>query len=330
MAVEFAHEWWFWVLILLPVLTVWYVRRRNTYFPTMRFSDTSAFRDVHSVRSRLYEFLPLLRLPALFCLIFALARPQKLLNPVDLQTTGIDIIMALDLSGSMLAQDFDPNRLEVAKKVASEFVDKRPNDRIGLVVFSGEAITKCPLTIDHKIIQELLPAINVGQMQDGTAIGMGLATAVNRLKTSDAKSKIIILMTDGVNNTGYFKPEDALNLAKSFGIKVYTIGIGSQGEAMTPIQRTDDGRFIFGLMPVEIDEALLQRIANETNGKYYRATNGAELSRIYGEIDKLEKSKIEDKTWRNHVDLFQNWVLAAICFVILEIAARYVFFRSVI
>ena len=330
MSVEFAHSWWFWAIILLPVLIVWYARRRNTYFPTMRFSDTSAFRNSPSWRNSIYEFLPVLRLPTLFCLIFALARPQKLLNPVDLQTTGIDIIMALDLSGSMLAQDFDPNRLEVAKKVASEFVDKRPNDRIGLVVFSGEAITKCPLTIDHKIIQEMLPAITVGQMQDGTAIGMGLATAVNRLKTSEAKSKIIILMTDGVNNTGYFKPEDALNLAKTFGIKVYTIGIGSQGEAMTPIQRTDNGRFIFGLMPVEIDEVLLQRIAQETSGKYYRATNGAELSRIYEEIDKLEKSKIEDKTWRNHLDLFQNWVLAAICFIVLEIAVRYIFFRSVI
>ena len=323
MSVEFAHWWWFLALIILPFLVVWYLRQHVIYFPTLRFSDTSAFRVNHSMRARFYEFLPLLRLPALFCLIFALARPQKLLAPVDMQTTGIDIIMSLDLSGSMLAQDFDPNRLEVAKKVASEFVTKRPNDRIGLVVFSGEAITKCPLTVDHKIIQEMLETINVGQMQDGTAIGMGLATAVNRLKSSEAKSKIIILMTDGVNNTGYFKPEDALTLAKTFGIKVYTIGIGSKGEAMTPIQRTDNGRFIFGLMPVEIDEVLLQRIADETTGKYYRATNGEELSRIYGEIDRLEKSKIEDKTWLNHVDLFHNWVLAAIFFVLLEIGLRY-------
>lgn len=330
MSVEFAHVWWFLALIILPILVLWYVRRRTTYFPSMRFSDTHAFKNMSSSRTRLQEFLPLLRLPALFCLIIALARPQKLLMPVDMQTNGIDIIMALDLSGSMLAQDFEPNRLEVAKKVASEFVEKRPNDRIGLVVFSGEAITKCPLTIDHKIIQDMLATINVGQMQDGTAIGMGLATAVNRLKSSDAKSKIIILMTDGVNNTGYFKPEDALNLAKTFGIKVYTIGIGSKGEAMTPIQRADNGRFIFGLMPVEIDEVLLQRIADETTGKYYRATNNEELSRIYSEIDRLEKSKIEDKTWRNHVDLFQNWVLAAIFFVLLEIAARYVFFSRLV
>ena len=262
-------------------------------------------------------------------LIVAFARPQALLREDDIQADGIDIMLTLDLSSSMLAQDFEPDRLEVAKKVAANFVEKREFDRIGLIVFSGEAFTQCPLTTDHKVVQDFIEGLKCGFLQDGTAIGMGLATAVNRMKDSPAKSKIIILMTDGVNNAGYFKPEDAMELAKTLGIKVYTIGIGSTGEAMSPVGRRSDGKYVFGLVPVEIDEPLLQNIAKTTGGNYYRATNSKELEQIYAEIDRLEKSKIDVTTVKRRSEAFAGFAFAGLLLLVLELLMRYTVFRTI-
>jgi Ca-activated chloride channel homolog len=262
-------------------------------------------------------------------LIIAMARPQTLLKEDDIQADGIDITLTLDLSSSMLAQDFEPDRLEVAKKVAADFVEKREFDRIGLVVFSGEAFTQCPLTTDHKVVQEFIGNLKCGFLQDGTAIGMGLATAVNRMKESPAKSKIIILMTDGVNNAGYFKPEDAMDLAKTLGIKVYTIGVGSTGEAMSPVGRRSDGKYVFGMVPVEIDEPLLQNIAQTTGGKHYRATNGKELEQIYAEIDRLEKSKIDVTTIKRRSESFATFAMIGLILLVLELLLRYTIFRTI-
>lgn len=262
-------------------------------------------------------------------LTVAFARPQRLLSEADVQVNGIDIMLTLDLSSSMLARDFEPDRLEAAKRVASDFVERRAYDRVGLVVFSGEAFTQCPLTTDHKIIKEFIANLTCGFLQDGTAIGMGLATAVNRMKDSPAKSKVIILMTDGVNNAGYFKPEDAMALAKTLGMKVYTIGVGSTGEAMSPVGRRGDGKYVFDLVPVEIDEQLLQNIAQTTGGKYYRATNASELSQIYAEIDRLEKSRINVTSFRRKTDIFGSWVFVAICLILLELMLRYTLFRTI-
>ena len=273
--------------------------------------------------------LPVLRGLAFAVLIVAFARPQALLREDDIQADGIDIMLTLDLSSSMLAQDFEPDRLEVAKKVAANFVEKREFDRIGLVVFSGEAFTQCPLTTDHKVVQDFIEGLKCGFLQDGTAIGMGLATAVNRMKDSPAKSKIIILMTDGVNNAGYFKPEDAMELAKTLGIKVYTIGIGSTGEAMSPVGRRSDGKYVFGLVPVEIDEPLLQNIAKTTGGNYYRATNNKELEQIYAEIDRLEKSKIDVTTVKRRSEAFTGFAFAGLILLVLELLLRYTVFRTI-
>jgi Ca-activated chloride channel homolog len=273
--------------------------------------------------------LPILRGLAFLVLTVAMARPQKLLNEEDVQADGIDITITLDLSSSMLAQDFEPDRLEVAKKVAADFVEKRAYDRIGLVVFSGEAFTQCPLTTDHAVVKEFLANLQCGFLQDGTAIGMGLATAVNRMKESQTKSKVIILMTDGVNNAGYFKPEDAMELAKTLGIKVYTIGVGSTGEAMSPVGRRSDGKYVFGLVPVEIDETLLQNIAQSTGGRYYRATNAQELEQIYSEIDRLEKSRIDVTTFKRRSEAFANWALVGLILLTLELVLRYTVFRTI-
>jgi Ca-activated chloride channel homolog len=326
---EFANPEFFALLLLLPAIAWWYRQHYRTHYATLTFSNLAAFSGRSSRRGRARFLLPILRGLVFIALTVALARPQRLLSEQDVQTDGIDIMIALDLSSSMLAQDFEPDRLSAAKRVAAEFVEKRTYDRVGLVVFSGEAFTQCPLTTDHGVVQEFLSKLQSGFLQDGTAIGMGLATSVNRLKDSPVKSKIVILMTDGVNNAGYFKPEDAMQLAKTLGIKVYTIGVGSTGEALSPVGRRQDGKYVFGLVPVEIDETLLENIANTTGGKYYRATNDRELEQIYAEIDRLEKTRIDVTTLRSRAEVFGNWVLAALVLVILELALRYTIFRTI-
>ena len=327
--IEFANPEFLLLLAALPLIAWWYRGKYKTHYAPITMSNLAMFRGNSSWRGRLRFLLPLLRGLAFLVLTVAMARPQKLLNEEDVQADGIDITITLDLSSSMLAQDFEPDRLEVAKKVAADFVEKRAYDRIGLVVFSGEAFTQCPLTTDHAVVKEFLANLQCGFLQDGTAIGMGLATAVNRMKESQTKSKVIILMTDGVNNAGYFKPEDAMELAKTLGIKVYTIGVGSTGEAMSPVGRRSDGKYVFGLVPVEIDEPLLQNIAQSTGGKYYRATNAQELEQIYSEIDRLEKSRIDVTTFKRRSEAFANWAMVGLILLILELLLRYTVFRTI-
>jgi Ca-activated chloride channel family protein len=255
-----------------------------------------------------------------------LARPQKIDKYQDVTTEGIDIVLTQDISGSMLSRDFKPDRLEAAKNIATEFISGRPYDRIGLVVFSGVSFTQCPLTTDHAVLINLLREIQSGMIEDGTAIGMGLATAVNRIKDSQAKSKVIILLTDGVNNRGEIAPETAAEIAKTFGIRVYTIGVGTHGMAPYPVQTP------FGIqyqdIPVEIDEAILQKIAETTGGKYFRATDNDSLEKIYKEIDKLEKSKIDVKQFSRKEEKYLLPALFAFCLLMLEITARNTIFKN--
>jgi Ca-activated chloride channel family protein len=276
----------------------------------------------HILRHILFAF----RMIAIALLIIVLARPQKIDKYQDVTTEGIDIVLTQDISGSMLSRDFKPDRLEAAKNIATEFISGRPYDRIGLVVFSGVSFTQCPLTTDHAVLINLLREIQSGMIEDGTAIGMGLATAVNRIKDSQAKSKVIILLTDGVNNRGEIAPETAAEIAKTFGIRVYTIGVGTHGMAPYPVQTP------FGIqyqdIPVEIDEAILQKIAETTGGKYFRATDNDSLEKIYKEIDKLEKSKIDVKQFSRKEEKYLLPALFAFCLLMLEITARNTIFKN--
>ena len=317
------------LLGLLPALALWYRSRYRRRYPSIRMSNLKAIGQEASWRTFLRKFLPVLRALAFCALIIALARPQKSLQEEQITAEGIDISLVMDLSSSMLAQDFKPDRLEVSKRVAGDFVSKREHDRIGLAVFAGEAFTQCPLTTDHRVVKEFLANLQCGILEDGTAIGMGLATAVNRLKDSDAMSKVVILLTDGVNNAGYVKPLTAAEIAREFNVKVYTIGVGSTGDALTPVSRRSDGRYIFGLARVEIDEDLLQEIAEMTGGQYFRATSAESLERIYQEIDQLEKTEIEVTSIKRYNEEFHNFALLALFLILLEIALRYTLLRSI-
>jgi Ca-activated chloride channel family protein len=276
----------------------------------------------HFLRHALFAF----RTTGIALLIIVLARPQSTSRFQNVTTEGIDIVLTLDISGSMLARDFRPDRLEASKNVAIEFISGRPYDRMGLVVFSGESFTQCPLTTDHAVLINLLREIQSGMIEDGTAIGMGLATAVNRIKDSQAKSKVIILLTDGVNNRGEIAPATAAGIAKTFGIRVYTIGVGTQGMAPYPVNTP------FGVqyqdMPVEIDEAILKEISETTGGKYFRATDNNKLVQVYNEIDKLEKSKIDVKQFSRKEEKFFIPALIAFCLIALEILVRNTIFRN--
>lgn len=292
-------------------------------------SELGMLADYFSWKGMLANLLPVLRGIALLTMIIALARPQQILKEEEIKAEGIDIALVIDLSSSMLAQDFKPDRLEVSKRVASEFVDKRAFDRIGLAVFSGEAFTQCPLTTDHRIVKEFLANLKCGILEDGTAIGMGLATAVNRLKDSESKSKVVILLTDGVNNAGYIKPITAAEIAREFDVKVYTIGVGSTGDALTPVSRRRDGEYIFSLARVEIDEGLLENIAKMTGGQYFRATSAESLQRIYDEIDQMEKTEIEVTSIKRYSEEFHNYALGALILLVLEFLMRYAFLRTI-
>jgi Ca-activated chloride channel family protein len=277
-------------------------------------------------RHYLRHILFALRTIAITLLIIVLARPQKTDKFQDVSTEGIDIVLTQDISGSMLARDFRPDRLEAAKNIATEFISGRPYDRIGLVVFSGESFTQCPLTTDHAVLINLLREIQSGMIEDGTAIGMGLATAVNRIKDSQSKSKVIILLTDGVNNKGEIAPATAADIAKTFGIRVYTIGVGTQGMAPYPVQTPYGVQYQD--MPVEIDEGILQQISQTTGGKYFRATDNDSLEKIYKEIDKLEKSKIDVRQFSKKEEKYLLPALIAFFMLVVEIIVRNTIFKN--
>lgn len=302
-------EWQFpYILLILPLLVWLFYRLLKNKNAVTSFVLFSHFEEHFSFQNWKTKFIRLpdyLKLASVILLVIAIARPRKALVNQSITGEGIDIVLSLDISASMLTQDFTPNRLEVSKRLAKTFVDRRINDRIGLVVFSGEAFTQCPLTVDHEIINDFIEAQQVGYLEDGTAIGMGLATAVNRVKDSDAKSKIIILLTDGKNNRGYIDPETAMGLAKELGVRVYTIGVGSDEPALGPVGRTMNGELIMDYIKGEIDEVLLEKIAKETNGAYFRAKDENELAKIYATIDQLEKSKIETAVLKKYRELFR-------------------------
>jgi len=326
---HFQDPWWLLLWVLPPLWFWWYRRREDRLRTPMRISSLEGVPLLSSWRARAKKQLPWLRLVALMVLIAAMARPQRALQEEQIKAEGIDIMLSMDLSSSMLAQDFRPDRLSVSKRVASEFVDRRTFDRLGLVVFSGEAYAQCPLTTDHSIVKMFLSELQCGVLEDGTAIGMGLATAVNRLKDSPVKSKVIILLTDGVNNSGYIKPITAAEIARQLNIKVYTVGVGSMGDALTPVSRRSDGQYIFGLARVEIDEALLKEISNMTGGKYFRATSEESLEKIYREIDQLEKTEIEVTTLKRYSEAFSRLVWIAFGLILVEFGLRQTWLRSI-
>lgn len=306
--VVFAYSWVLYLLILLPLMAIWYWRKEKTSVSSISFPSTGIFGKYKSTLRVKLRFIPaFLRIVGLMFLIIALARPQSFTSGENVYSEGIDIAMLLDISGSMLAEDFKPNRIEAAKKEIDNFIDGRTSDRIGLVIFSREAFTQCPLTIDYNVLKNLLKEIKSGMITDGTAIGNAIANGVNRLKDSDAKSKTIILLTDGVNNAGEVDPLTAAEIAQKFGIRIYTIGVGTIGEAPYPVPTPFGIRY--QMMPVEIDEALLRKVSTMTGGKYFRATNNQKLDQIYREIDKMEKTRIETTSYRNAKELFYQWLL---------------------
>jgi Ca-activated chloride channel family protein len=327
---SFKNPYFLLLWAIIPL--IYFILRKYYIVNTENISlpeSSTLFKWKKNWRIKSMPYLILLRLIALFIFILALARPQLALQEEKVNAEGIDIMLTVDLSSSMLAQDFKPNRLEVCKRVAARFIDKRKYDRFGLVSFSGEAFTPCPLTSDHDILKEYLANLQCGLLEDGTAIGMGLGTAVNRIKDSDAKSKIVILLTDGVNNAGYLKPITAAEIALKYNIKVYTIGVGTSGAALTPVSRRSDGEYIFGLAQVEIDERLLQQMATLTGGKYYRATNERSLENIYTEIDKLEKTTLEVTRFKRFKDLYVWFTGFALLLLFIERLLKITVFRSI-
>ncbi|PZD79034.1 VWA domain-containing protein [Mesonia sp. K7] len=326
----FENPQWFWLFLLLPLLVFWYFWKRNKQLPEVKVSNTAGLEKSQSLMSRLRPLLFLLKLLALALLITAMARPRTVDVSTQTKTTqGIDIVLAIDVSASMLAKDLRPNRLEALKNVAAEFVKGRPNDRIGIVQYAGESFTQTPITSDERIVLSSLRDIEYSDvLQGGTAIGMGLATAVNRIKDSDALSKVIILMTDGVNNTGFIDPKIATELAVEYDIKVYTIGLGTNGMALSPYFIDARGRIQYRNMPVEIDEQLLKSIAEQTEGKYFRATNNTKLKEIYDEINKLEKTEIEELKFYNYDEKYRPLVLLAGILLLLGYILKLTLFRS--
>ncbi|WP_048330877.1 vWA domain-containing protein [Bizionia psychrotolerans] len=327
--VEFLDKQFFWLLLALPLAIIWYVVKHNKQTAELKISSIKGFQVTPSILPKFRHLLFVLRLLALAALITALARPRSVDVSTKTKTTrGIDIVMAIDVSASMLAKDLKPNRLEALKEVAAEFIEGRPNDRIGLVEYAGESYTKTPITSDKAIVLRSLKSIEYNTIiEGGTAIGMGLATAVNRLKDSKAKSKVIILLTDGVNNSGFIDPKIASELAVEYGIKTYTIGLGTNGLALSPVSMVN-GNLQYSRVQVEIDEDLLKEIADATGGKYFRATNNEKLAEIYEEINKLEKTEVEEFKFYNYQELFRPLVFLAGLLLLLEMLLRVTIFRS--
>lgn len=319
--IEFANPYFLYLLIIIPLLVGWYVFRNRNQHSALRVSDSSSFSTIKTTWKVYLRHVPFsLRMLALALLLIAFARPQSSTSKRNVSVKGIDIVMTLDISSSMLAEDFRPNRLEAAKDVALDFISKRPNDRVGLVVFSGESFTQCPLTTDHSVLQNLFGDIKSGMIEDGTAIGDGLANSINRLKESNAVSKVIILLTDGVNNKGSLDPVSAAEIAELHGLRVYTIGVGSLGTAPYPVQ----GMFgkQYQQREVKIDEELLQQVAQKTGGKYFRATDKDKLEGIYNEIDQLERSKINVTEFQDKSEEFLPFLLWAFVLLMLEFLIR--------
>jgi Ca-activated chloride channel homolog len=330
--ISFLNPQFFWLFLLLPIAIAFHLWKRKEQSATLKISSTKGFGNSKSFWTRLKPYLFVLRILSLSLIIIALARPRTVdISNKTKTTKGIDIVMAMDVSGSMLAKDLKPNRMEALKDVAENFVLDRPNDRIGLVVYASEAYTKTPVTSDKAIILDAIKGVQYDRiLQDGTGIGMGLTTAVNRLKDSKAKSKIIILLTDGVNNNGFIDPDMAADIAKQFKIKVYTIGIGTNGMAEFPYAIAPNGSFLFKMMPVEIDVKLLQNIANKTGGKYFRATSNSKLESIYYEINKLETTEIEELKFYDYDEKFRVFTLLAGLFLLIEIGLRNTIYKSFI
>lgn len=326
--IEFSSPYWLLLLALIPLMLLYKFYSKREEIEPMTFSTLESISGLFSWKEKAIKYLPILRYLAVAALIVAMARPQQTLKEEVVKAEGIDIILAMDLSSSMLAKDFDPDRLTVSKDVAAKFVDKREYDRIGLVVFAGTSFTQTPLTTDHNILKDFLANLECGMLDDGTAIGMGLATAANRLKDSKSKSKVIILLTDGVNNAGYIKPLTAAEIAKEYGMKVYTIGVGTTGAALTPVNRRNDGKFVFGMSKVNIDEKLLAEISTMTGGRYFRATDEAMLNRIYDEIDQLEKTEMEVNVFKRYKDIFRIPLMIALCLLLLEFLLRQTVLRT--
>jgi Ca-activated chloride channel family protein len=330
--ITFLNPEFFWLFLLIPILIVWLFLMRKHQSATLKMSSIKGFDGSASFLTKLKPFLGVFRLLALSSLIIAMARPRTVdISNRTKTTKGIDIVMAIDVSGSMLAKDLKPNRMEALKRVAADFVLQRPNDRIGMVVYASEAYTKTPVTSDKAVVLEAIKSIKYDNvLKDGTGIGMGLATAVNRLKDSKAKSKVIILLTDGVNNAGFIEPETASDIAKQYGIKVYTIGIGTNGMAMFPYAVAPNGQFLFQMMKVEIDEKMMQSIAAKTDGKYFRATSNSKLAEIYEAINKLETTEIEELKFYDYDEKFRPFVFLAGFLLLIELGLRNTVYRSFI
>lgn len=325
---EFLHPEYLYLLLLIIPLIVWYVLRLSKTQASFKLASTSAFGGMKpDFRVYMRHFPFVMRLIAIALIIIVIARPQSVNSWEETETQGIDIVMALDVSGSMLAQDLQPDRLQAAKKVASEFITDRPNDNIGLVIFAGESFTQCPLTTDHKVLLNLLNEIEFGMIEDGTAIGLGLATSVNRLKDSESQSRIVILLTDGTNNSGQVAPLTAADLARSYGIRVYTVGVGTKGMAPTPVN-TPYGIRIQN-MQVDIDEKTLTEIAAMTGGQYFRAQDTEGLRQVYEEIDEMEKYLISVQNVTRRKELFLPFALAALGLILLELLLRRTWLRNV-
>ncbi len=321
----FSQPLFFGLFIIIPVLIFWYVKNYNKQGAAISVSTTAA-KGLGSFRTSMRHLPFILRLLSLSLIILALARPQTKNDEQRAEGEGIDIILCIDVSGSMTARDFQPNRLEAAKAVAASFVDKRPTDRIGIVIFSGESFTLCPLTTDKAVLLSAIRSIRNGLLEDGTAIGAGLSTSVDRLRNSGGKSKVVLLLTDGVNNGGLIDPKTAKEIAKTFGIKVYTVGVGSDGYAPQPVN-TPLG-VVMEKQKVNIDEKLMTEIAVETGGRYFRARDNQSLNTIYATIDKLEKSKVEIINTIRFQEKFYPFVIGALFFLLLEILLRYTVFRK--
>ncbi|MBU2508144.1 MAG: VWA domain-containing protein [Bacteroidetes bacterium] len=325
--ITFKYSFVLYFLAIVPLIAFWYWKKYLKHSPDFTFSSLDLFSGFKpTIKERLTHLPFILKMIALSLLIVALSRPQSFSTGENVYTEGIDVAMLLDISGSMLAEDFKPNRLEAAKFVIDEFIAGRTSDKIGLVVFARESFTQCPLTIDYSVLRGLLKEIRSGMIADGTAIGTAIANGVNRLKDSEAKSKIIILLTDGVNNSGEIDPITAAQIAQTFGIRIYTVGVGTIGEAPYPVQTPFGKRY--QTMPVEIDEAILKQIAQITDGQYFRATNNRKLQEIYGEIDKLEKTRVEITSYRNAKELFYGWLSFGLLFLIVEFGLSRTYLRK--
>jgi len=325
---SFAYPWVLWLLFVIPAMIFWYYFKGRKREPGINYSSLKFLEGISSNWKEKLKDVPIfLRAAALAFMIVALARPQTFSSGENIYAEGIDISLVLDISGSMLAEDLRPNRLESAKKVINNFIQGRISDRIGLVVFSRYAFTQCPLTVDYNVLRNLLNEIKSGMIEDGTAIGNALANGTNRLKDSKAKSKIIILLTDGVNSAGEVDPLTAVEIAKNYGIRIYTIGVGTRGEAPYPVQTPFGIRY--QMVPVEIDEALLKNIAGSTGGQYFRATDNRTLNEIYNKIDKLEKTKVEVTSYQNAAELYYGWLGIGLSLIFLELLLSKTVFRRV-